>query len=619
VLRAVVQRSREALLAPSSIIRAGELAMGATVVVLAAKTVLAPMFADLTLQGIHDWDSAAAYRYMTVLALKKFHEWPWYHPYLCGGFPAWAYIEGVPNLISIYLPFYLVLPFLTAIRVEIVGSVATSIVGAYALASRYTKNIALRTLVAAAYSLNGRWALQTTAGHSWHLQYAWSPVALFFFDIACDRGRTKWALAAGGVLAMMLYQGGIYPVPHTALILVFFGIFRAVSERSMRPLGAVAIAGTSAVGFCAPKLFPILELMRRYPRTIESKEAIGLNELVALLTSPDQSFSRGVAPVPAYGWHEWGMYVGAPLAVAMCLAIGCARRPRDTAAKLAGLFLFALSLGAFAEFAPWTLLHKLPVFSSQHVPSRFMYLGFLCLMLAFVGWLGGRLDRPFARRTWLGTLAWIPCWYIVMNIAEVSRVTTEEAFRLRLPAVTWHTDFKQISYPSYNYDPPGAWAGPSLPAMMSNEGFLGCYSMPDRGEPHGAVAVGTPGYRGEAYFEEGGGSAQITKWSPNGAEIEYANATPGAVLVYNMNYDPGWRADGRRSLDYKHAVAARVGAARGKVSFRYFPPAFPLGILAFLVTAILAGWGGVLGSAAGGAIRALGRRLTHARPDVKVA
>ena len=586
--RHLSNRLREALLARGAIAHLLALTLAASVLVIATKIVIGPFFADLTKAGFHDWDSALAYRYSTVLSLKTYHELPWYNPFLCGGFPSWAYSEGAPNFASIYLPFYIALPILTAVRVEILGSVVTSILGAYALATRYTRSVALRTLVAAIYTLNGRWALQTAAGHSWHLQYAWAPLALFFFDVACERGRLRWAVGAGAVMAAMLFQGGIYPVPQTALLLLCFALLRAAFERSLRPIGAFAIAGLSSIGFSAPKLFPVVDLMIRFERKIDSTEAIGLDELATMLTSRDQHFYRGAPFLHGYGWHEWGMYVGTPITIAMLLALLFAQGPRQMPAKLAGLVFLVLSLGAFEDVAPWTLLHKLPVFASQHVPSRFLYLACLCLMLAFAGWLDRSQGWRIARFPWLDALLVVPVWFVVMDVAEVSRVTTELPFTLGMPKIEWHRDFKHVLWPAYNYDPPGAWAGPSLPAMMSNEGFLGCYSVPNRAEPHGALASNDPHYRGEAHFAEGSGHAMVTRFSPSHAEIAYSGATPGAVLVYNMNYDPSWRANGQRAMEYEHAVATRVESAEGTATFRYFPRTFLWGMASFVVTVAVA-------------------------------
>ena len=87
----------------------GPLTRWAAIVLLVSAlfSVLAPMLRDFSTYGFHDWDVETAYRYITVLSLKEYGEGPWWHPWLCGGAPAWGYVEGASNLVSPYLPLYL--------------------------------------------------------------------------------------------------------------------------------------------------------------------------------------------------------------------------------------------------------------------------------------------------------------------------------------------------------------------------------------------------------------------------------------------------------------------------------------------------------------------------------
>src|ERR1700691_2655828 len=66
----------------------------ACVFFVALRTLLVPLFHSMSTYGCHDWDSHSAYRYATVASLKRYHEFPWWNPWLNGGFPAWAYVEG---------------------------------------------------------------------------------------------------------------------------------------------------------------------------------------------------------------------------------------------------------------------------------------------------------------------------------------------------------------------------------------------------------------------------------------------------------------------------------------------------------------------------------------------
>ena len=125
--------------------------------------ILGPMLADFHTYGFHDWDVESAYRYITVVSLRQYHEGPWWHPWLCGGFPAFGDTETASNFISPYLPLYLLADLRVAIRFEVIGGALTGLVGTFLLARRFSRSAALCALIAALYVLNGRWALQAAA------------------------------------------------------------------------------------------------------------------------------------------------------------------------------------------------------------------------------------------------------------------------------------------------------------------------------------------------------------------------------------------------------------------------------------------------------------------------
>ena len=59
-----------------------------------------PILSDASTYGWNDWDASAAYRYIAVDSLARYREFPAWNPYACGGFPAWAYVEGATNVVS---------------------------------------------------------------------------------------------------------------------------------------------------------------------------------------------------------------------------------------------------------------------------------------------------------------------------------------------------------------------------------------------------------------------------------------------------------------------------------------------------------------------------------------
>jgi hypothetical protein len=554
------------------------------VCIAATLQVLAGMLSDWQTFGFHDWDVMTSYRYITVLSLKQYGELPWWHPWLCGGYPAFGHFEGATNLISPYLPVYLLADLQTAIRIEVLGSAGVGLCGSYLLAGQFTRSVALRTLLAVAYALNGRWALQAAVGHGWHLQYAWLPWVLLCFNSAQQRGRLHHAVYAGALLALMCFWGAIYPLPHTALALSLYALLLALFEWRWRPLVALAIAAPSAVGLAAPKLFAVVDALSRSPRLIESKETIGLRELLVMLTDPNQSYGTFPIRVPAYGWHEWGIYVGPVVVACLLLGVLFGRGPREHALKLVGLSYLLLGFGAFHRHAPWTLLHQLPLFASQHVPSRFHYPMLLLLGLVFVAWAAHHLDRQLRRHPWLDVALLLPVALVAADIARVAARPFAQAFWMEAPdRIEAAQQFHHRTHAPVNYKRRD-WAPPVLLSMLANTGIIKCYGIDPDYPGIGAIAADEPGYRGLAYVEQGDGTATVTEWSPNRALVRMQGASTGALVVYNMNFDPSWRANGEFALNYRNAVATRLSDATEQIEFVYFPRTLNWSVPLFFLT-----------------------------------
>lgn len=549
--------------------------------------VLGPMFENWHTYGFHDWDTHTAYRYGTILSLTRYHEGPWWAPWLCGGYASWGYVEGATNLVSPYLPFYLLFKMPIALRIEVVGSAIFGFVGTYVVAGRFTRSAAVRALVAVLFAMNGRWSLQIASGHTWHLQYAWLPWLLYFYDVSLEDKRFRQVVYGGICLAMMVYMGGIYPLPQSALLLVVFGALSAIFRRSLRPILTAALISVIGVGLSAPKLLPMLDGMSRAPRIIESPEAIDLRQVILMMASPSQSFHAGPVMVPSYGWHEWGIYIGWFGVTVLVLGLLFARGKTGHPLKLTGALFFVLGLGAFLPESPWTLLHKLPVFASQHVPSRFLHPAILLLGLSFAVAVRSWLDPFLLRRPLVDALLLVPVAFAALDIAAVGRVALDVAFPHEAPPIVRSDAFKQQHRAPASYPAPD-WAQPVYLAMLANQGVIDCWAVP-RPTEWGAIGEGMPGYRGEAYVEAGTGEARVVSSTPNTAEIQVDGATEGAVVVYNMNYDPSWRANGKPAMVWKNAVAARVPAGSSRVRFTYYPRTMNAGLAVFAVAAGLCG------------------------------
>src|SRR5260221_5822498 len=236
--------------------------------------VVAPTFGVRSTIGGHDWDQMESHRYLVTKTILRFHQFPFWDPYSCGGHTTWGGFESATTIVSPWFPFYLAMSLPHALRVEVLGSALISALGAWMLAGRFTRSPAARALVVVAFAVNGRWALQIATGHTWHLAYAWTPWVLYFYDRAVGAERTHGAprlrdiVLTGACLAVMIYTGGIYPVPQTACAVALYGLLLAACTRSVRPILVGPAAASLAFGLAAPKLLPVLEVLNRYPRPV---------------------------------------------------------------------------------------------------------------------------------------------------------------------------------------------------------------------------------------------------------------------------------------------------------------------------------------------------------------
>ena len=182
---------------------------------------------------------------------------------------------------------------------------------------------------------------------------------------------------------------------------------------------------------------------------------------------------------------------------------------------------------------------------------------------------------------------------VAIDIAVVGLHSTKLVFSFRPPPIEPSAEFHHVPELAYRYDPDWKQRGRQQGlAIFANTGVIRCYGIPRELVP-GAIAQGEPGYRGEAYVVGGAqgataATARVTHWTPNTATVHYDGAPPGSTLVYNMNYEASWRADGEAAANYAGAVATPVTSSAGDVTFHYYPRTMNWALLLCALTATLA-------------------------------
>jgi hypothetical protein len=406
------------------------------------------------------------------------------------------------------------------------------------------------------------------------------PWVFWLYDRAsAPDARTPWrdATLAGAAMAMMVYTAAIYPMPETALLLGVIALVQAFSRRSLRPLAILACTGLVAFGLSAPKLVPTLDTLSRFPRLVESLEVIQLGQLMAILTSP-----TGVM-MSQWGWHEYGMYIGWWGLYALAIGAMWGRGPRISPFLWAGGVALLLGFGNFHEYSPWAVLHKMYIFKSQHVPSRWEYPA----LLIFAGLFAVAAERLLRWSRFLRPLLELALVYgavhIEKDILPVSTPIMEHIFDVpwEAPKDSIGPYYQEKSAPaSLRYAFSGYWE-PALPSEYANVGVIDCLTFPGlnmfsrdaKGHAPGLGAHGRaePEYRGEAFTASGQGKAVLTHFSPNKFVVETDGVPAGDLVILNQNWDPGWQANGRPVLNVGDLNAVRSLKPNEHIVFRYRP------------------------------------------------
>ena len=628
--------------------------------VIAAVLFGSDLLHDFSYWGYHDGVHYQFHFVSTYRSIVEFAEAPLWNPWYLGGMPLLANPQTfVPD--PWFLVDLLMGP-IPAIRIKIVGQFALGLAGAYWCARQFRLSRIAATYFAGTFIFSTWLALHVQAGHYTFLCGTYIPWVVGFLHRS--RSRTSLALIGSGLLTLMAFQGGVHILILTSFLTGLLALCWAVEERSLRPIASLMLMWLCFVGLSAVKLMPTFQLISQYPRTMSLDPGGKLVSVVGGApwgkyqrlffgagsqadpvsdkagvevrgergsNSPDGSTEPGVPsanarqlskwdmplvlikiflgreqrslktyyPVQGFGWHEYGAYIGAVAVVLLVCSPFLVLRSAWPW-MVVGSSCFLVAVGNFAPFAPWPLLHHLPVISNMRVPSRFL----IPTVFAF-GMLAGMALDQLANR--LGALAsrekdsraYVPRRWVQMGAALLVAVALADSFLVGRHSL-------QGAFPT----PPLPIASrlPSIVTVQKLKGrgieaVLSNYCLTTRGEEAGLpipVRV-TPRedshYRGELYFvpdsaETAGGEdrVELLKWSPNSVRVG-VDAKSSGWIVLNRNWAEGWIAEQPyKGVSYEGLIAAHVERGAHTIRFIYRPLIVPIGFgVSIMTLAIVAG------------------------------
>jgi len=527
-----------------------------------------PSFRMMNRAGIqNDWDFFTETLWIASRSWSHYHQFPMWDPYRCGG--AALFASPFLSLLTPLSILPLVLPPMLGLHLEIPLYLAIGWTGGYFLARVIGRGPIGALACATLFPASSWFFAHFAVGHFSFMPFVYAPWLVALICLAEPHRIIVVSVLGGVVGALTFLESGDEVAMYCAPLLAIVAIWLTVERRQPWPLIALAGTGIFALGFSAVRLLPTLTVVTSRP--VKWFEVNSLNTLMHALFSRNQDVHQYL-PHITWHFHEYSAYIG--FCFPALAVIGVAAHPRTTALwTSAALILFALTAGNFVSWAPWPILHLLPVFVSIRVTGRFLILFTLVVgvIAAFgadslAGWI-----RPW------GALAALAI--ILIGAIDLWFVGTRN---LWMQAIEIKRDLPDVPFHQWwNRDVNGM-----LNVTLTNRGAINCYSAIKQAE--NAIGYNQPHYQGEQHLL-GEGHVFLTNWSPNRLEYE-ADANEPTQLVINQNFDKGWRlAEGSGEVkSFNGLLAVSIPSGKQTLVLTYRPPWLITGSIISALTAIIA-------------------------------
>ncbi len=521
--------------------------------------------------AFHDWEFTTALHFVPYFTVRHYHQLPLWNPYKCGGMP----MLGNPQS-RILTPFFL-LHLLTGpvlgLQLEVILHLALAWAGGYVLARTVGVSRIGSIVCASVFPANAWFYLHLGEGHAVFLSAAYLPWIGALYITASNRRRLLPASLAGLLVALCLWEGGLYVAVFGGVLVASLAAPMAIVRKTLWPLWSALCVATFAAGFAMIKLLPALEVFRSHPREPMGGEGNPWSLLMMLLTSRHQDILR---PGTAFGFQEYGAYISIAFMVLAALGVFGGWR-KSFPWVVSGAAFLLMARGDTGSHSIWVLLRSIRLFagiiSAMRLPSRF--LGALILPLSVLAGLGADLLGRILGR-WGERLSLAVLLIGLIDSFLVGPPNLKYIFRDSTPALPTAWEFRQMRQLGAKFN--------MTHVAEANMGALECYEYTDIDTK--VVGYDEGDYRGEQYLV-GPGKVQIEHWTPNELTYDVSSLAP-TVLAVNQNYNPGWvltRGTGVvLSRDGLLGVAIPAGTQTLRLTYRSKP--FDYGLIIGILAAV---------------------------------
>jgi hypothetical protein len=465
-------------------------------------------------------------------SILDYGQFPWWNAWSLGGVPLYANPQF--GLVSIQMPLVLLFGTLAGLRLSVLAYMLLGFAGMYRLLKRLgAPGTAAPALLAYIWVFSSYPVLHIYVGHLTFANYLLAPwFLLTLLDIERPYGWLWFGLVTAFLINQAPHYATIQMLAVGASVLLVRLLRRPAGVRPLKRLKPYLLAACVILALTAHKLFFTIDYLNDYPRFIEADDATPVRLLWAGLTQrrpPDGQLAGA-----AYGWHEYGAYPSI-LTLGLFVYAACSALKNRTLGRDGALLLGAaatgllLSLGAFAWFSPYALLHHLPVFGQMRVPSRWLGWTILAMILFLTRLPNSRIAVPLLG---LACLDLFVLNFGILNAAEPRYLPPQPMPRFEQFA------FRTSAQPE-DMRP--------FESTQANAGEIFGY------EPIANFYPGSPVAQMRSLTNRCGvnegcgfvlsGNARLVAWTPQ--RILLQRTGPGGVLL-NMNPGRWWTVNGAR-------------------------------------------------------------------------
>lgn len=499
------------------------------------------------------------------VSITRYGELPLWNPFECGGVPLWDNPQGLGAAPLMYLT--LLVGSTRTVEIWYLLHSAVGMLCMWVLARQELRLSPAASVVAAAsFAFAGAQTNRFSGGHFVFVCFLYTPLAIVLWRRA-ERD-LRAAVGLGLLAALIMLEGGTYPLPYLAVLLGVETLFRVWPLRRVWPIAKAAVV-VSVVAFSvgAMRFLPVIDqLMHHQRENIVDTDAMQWSTLKDIFLV--RSHGRGVDG-QQYVWGEFGDYLGPMIFCLACLGIFTLHASE---LWILGLFLFSFLLmcGHFSPWAPWSVLNTYVFpFKQMRVPSRFVEQVTLFLSL-FAALAVDRLPRRlrFSRVQKQKAFAGFLVAVGLIGVGDEISVGTSYTAQAFTGAPQ---DFKLKPAARLHYGPS---VGAFLDTPHTNVADLGCWE-------EWAFERDAPLWLGDVPQARGGsGSVHVlvADRTPNTFTVDVDLKAPGRLLL-NSTYDRGWRTDVGTVVENGKMLAVDLPAGTFTVHVKYWPHGLTLGLI----------------------------------------